>query len=69
MNVTIETRSGLPGRVPAALIVTPRGGTTQPPIVIVHGILRDAEAVADRLAPRAAHAGRVLMLPVLAKSS
>jgi pimeloyl-ACP methyl ester carboxylesterase len=47
-------------------LVPARGAIAPPPLVIVHGITRDAEGIARRLAPRALAQGRTLVAPLFA---
>jgi len=52
------------GAAPAAWIVTPKfSDPDQRPLVVAHGITRQPEAIARRLAQRAAGLGRVLIAP------
>lgn len=55
-------RQGVPGLVPDAWIVGP-AMPKAPPVVVVHGITRGAEAMAGLLLHRARATGRTLVLP------
>lgn len=66
----IRLRPGRGRREPPAFVVTP--ATRRPgarPLVVVHGITRNARAIADRLADRAAAEGRVLVAPLFAEDA
>lgn len=58
-------RPGRGRREPPVWIAFPhRPAPAAPPVAAIHGISRDAEGIAARLAPRAAAQGRVLVAPL-----
>lgn len=67
MGEAILHRGGVPGRVPDALILFPRVRDTRPPIVLVHGIMRDVETMAEAFRPVVEAVGRTLVLPVFSR--
>ena len=62
-NAHIALRPGVPGHVPNAWIISPVGSTEAPPVVAVHGITRNIEAMVQGLAPRAQATGRTIVVP------
>ncbi len=65
----IVHRKGTPGVLPHAWLIQPRMAQAGPPIVAVHGIMRDAERMAHLLAPRAEEIGRTVVLPIFDRTS
>ncbi|MEM9785464.1 MAG: hypothetical protein AAF801_03120 [Pseudomonadota bacterium] len=60
----ISYRPGVPGLVPDAWIVSPETPNTAPPVVVVHGIQRQAGEMAFLLRRRAVETRRTLIMPV-----
>ena len=61
----IRMRPGCRRPTPPAWLVEPSSrGSAHPPLVVVHGITRNAEGIALRLAPRALAQGRTLVMPL-----
>lgn len=67
-RITPLFRPGVPGVIPDSWMVQPSAPTTAPPVVVVHGINRDVEKMAQILVPRAQAMGRTLVLPHFSKT-
>lgn len=62
MNTPIFRR-GIPGVIPDAWIINAGQGTAQPPVVVVHGIKREVEQMAQLMCHRAQEVQRTVILP------
>jgi pimeloyl-ACP methyl ester carboxylesterase len=56
-------RTGTPGLIPDAWILNAAAKTKAPPVVVVHGIKREVDQMADLLTEQALAAGRTVILP------
>lgn len=63
VNATVFLRRGLPGYLPDAWIIAPSTPAAAPPVVCVHGINREAEAMARVLTKSAEVRGRTVIVP------
>lgn len=64
MDRDVVFRKGIAGRVPDALILHPGASGAARPLVSVHGIAREIDAMARALVPAARAAGRTVVLPL-----
>ena len=65
----IHYRNGHPGVLPSAWLIQPSTARKAPPLVAVHGLNREAEAMAGLLAARADATGRTIVLPIFDRLS
>lgn len=61
--ITPSLRRGIPGVIPDAWIINPGHGAVQPPVVVVHGIKREVEQMAQLMCRRAHEVQRTVILP------
>jgi pimeloyl-ACP methyl ester carboxylesterase len=64
MTQKIALRPGIPGCIPDALIFGNRNHSMAQPLIVVHGIARETDQMAEALAPLAAATGRLVVLPI-----
>ena len=64
MGHRLAFRPGIPGRIPDALVLGTYKEGMPPPLLVVHGIGRETDQMAEALAPEAAATGRLVVLPV-----
>ncbi|MEX0369110.1 MAG: hypothetical protein AB3N09_00665, partial [Tateyamaria sp.] len=57
-------RPGVPGALPAALLVRPDGTTAASPVLAIHGLNRETELMAQLLAKQSDAARRSVILPI-----
>lgn len=62
-------KRGVPGVLPNAWVIKPDTPRKSRPVVAVHGLNREAEVMADLLAPRADATGRTVILPLFDRQS
>lgn len=64
MGIKVSLRRGIPGRVPDAVVLGAYNQSSESPLVIVHGIARETDKIAQSIAPLAAASGRLIVLPI-----
>lgn len=64
MGFKITLRQGIPGRIPDSLILGRYNDAVDRPLVIVHGIARETDKIAEAAAHLAEASGRLVILPI-----